>query len=131
MDFKKSFLLFVTLNFVGFFYAQKNPKIISDKETSKQNYLPDFSYAGYQFGEKEIPNAIGAIILATDFGFIGDDNLDDSKNLIKAINAANNVHDNENFTISYGPNSYIEFSNKTLKETRSLYQYQLKIRLKK
>tara|TARA_R110001592_G_scaffold312635_3_gene588019 strand:+ start:2868 stop:4520 length:1653 start_codon:yes stop_codon:yes gene_type:complete len=94
MKLKKTLLLVSILSFGCSLLAQKIPKIISDKETINQNYLPDFSYAGYQSGEKEIPNTTGTIILATDFGVIANDDLDDSKNLIKAINAANKVEGN-------------------------------------
>tara|TARA_R110001592_G_scaffold76099_4_gene229970 strand:- start:1626 stop:1832 length:207 start_codon:yes stop_codon:yes gene_type:complete len=52
MNYKKSILFIVLiLNFLSFLNAQEIPKIISDKETLTKNYLPDFSYAGYQFGE--------------------------------------------------------------------------------
>jgi len=68
--------------------AQEIPKILSDKNIAKENYLPDFSYAGYHFGEKEISNSDGKIILASDYGVIANDGLDDSKNLIIAIKEA-------------------------------------------
>lgn len=53
--------------------------------------LPDFSYAGYQFGLGDIPSARGEIIRATDFGVVADDGLDDSAGLLEAIDAANDV----------------------------------------
>jgi hypothetical protein len=67
--------------------AQDLPKIIQ----SKTNYLPDFSYAGYHFGESQIPESQGKIINATDFGVKANDGLDDSKALLKAVKAANAV----------------------------------------
>jgi len=70
--------------------AQELPKII----TSKTNYLPDFSFAGYHFGESQIPESNGKIINATDFGVKVNDNLDDSKALLKALKAANAVEGN-------------------------------------
>lgn len=75
-------------------YSQNLPEIINNKKVAAQNYLPDFSFAGYQFGEKEIPIIKETIILATDFGVIPNDELDDSKALLKAIKAANNVQGN-------------------------------------
>ncbi|KAF2327709.1 DUF4955 domain-containing protein [Flavobacterium daemonense] len=70
--------------------AQELPKII----TSKTNYLPDFSFAGYHFGESALPEFQGKIINATDFGVKANDNLDDSKALLKALKAANAVDGN-------------------------------------
>jgi hypothetical protein len=74
--------------------AQEIPKIVSDKSTIEENYLPDFSFAGYYNGEKEISRTIGKIILATDYGVIPDDGLDDSKCLIKAITEASKIKGN-------------------------------------
>ena len=71
--------------------AQQTPKILTD---SKANYLPDFSYAGYHFGESQIPVSEGKIINATDFGVKSNDDLDDSKALLKAIKAANSTEGN-------------------------------------
>ena len=70
--------------------AQELPKII----TSKTNYLPDFSYAGYHFGESQIPESNGKIINAVDFGVKANDELDDSKALLKAFKAANAINGN-------------------------------------
>lgn len=70
--------------------AQEIPKIV----TSKTNYLPDFSYAGYHFGESKLPESQGKIINAVDFGVKANDNLDDSKALLKALKAANAVEGN-------------------------------------
>ncbi|AWK06506.1 hypothetical protein HYN56_20675 [Flavobacterium crocinum] len=76
--------------FMNTILAQELPKII----TSKTNYLPDFSYAGYHFGESQIPEVTGKIINAADFGVKTDDQLDDSKALLKAFKAANAVEGN-------------------------------------
>lgn len=65
-------------------FGQGIPKIISDKKNAIQNYLPDYSYAGYYFGEIEIPKKTQHIINATDYGVIVNDILDDSKALLKA-----------------------------------------------
>ena len=71
--------------------AQQTPKILTD---SKANYLPDFSYAGYHFGESQIPEVQGKIINATDYGVKTNDALDDSKALLKAVKAANAIEGN-------------------------------------
>jgi hypothetical protein len=68
--------------------GQELPKIITQP---KLNYLPDFSYAGYHFGESKIPQAEGKIVNAEDFGVKANDNLDDSKALLKAVKAANAI----------------------------------------
>lgn len=72
-------------------YSQEIPQIIAQKEIYSQNFLPDFSYAGYHFGNIKIPEIQEKIILATDFGVFANDNLDDSKALLKAIKAASEV----------------------------------------
>lgn len=71
--------------------AQEVPEIISNKAVRTQNYLPDFSYAGYHFGESKIPNPKGTIVKATDYGVIANDELDDSKALVKAIKEASAI----------------------------------------
>ena len=40
------------------------------------------------------------------------------------------INGNRNFTIKYGPDAYIEFINKPMTKIPSLYEYQLKKRLK-
>lgn len=75
----------------GFVFSQQTPKILTD---SKNNYLPDFSFAGYHFGESQIPETSGKVINATDYGVKANDGLDDSKALLKAIEAANDVQGN-------------------------------------
>ena len=75
-------------------HSQEIPKIISDKQVSSQNFLPDFSYAGYHFGTSNIPEIKEKIILAADYGVIANDDIDDSKALLKAFKAANEVQGN-------------------------------------
>ena len=75
-------------------FSQEIPEIISKKEVSALNFLPDFSYAGYHFGNGTIPVIKEKVILATDYGVIANDNLDDSKTLLKAFKAANEVQGN-------------------------------------
>jgi len=75
-------------------YSQETPQIISQKEVYSQNFLPDFSYAGYHFGNASLPEIKEKVILATDFGVKVNDNLDDSKALLKAFKAAHEVAGN-------------------------------------
>jgi len=77
--------------FVNSIVFGQTPKILTD---SKANYLPDFSYAGYHFGESQIPEVQGKIINATDYGVKANDALDDSKALLKAVKAASAVEGN-------------------------------------
>jgi len=77
--------------FVNTILFGQTPKILTD---SNANYLPDFSYAGYHFGESQIPDAAGKIISAVDFGVKANDGLDDSKALLKAIEAATETEGN-------------------------------------
>ena len=88
---KQSVILFSIIINSTLLYSQEIPQIISHKEVSSQNFLPDFSYAGYHFGNIKIPVINEKIILATDYGVITNDNLDDSKALLKAFKAANEV----------------------------------------
>ncbi|MFZ4671696.1 MAG: hypothetical protein ACOYLT_06760 [Flavobacterium sp.] len=75
-------------------YSQETPQIISQKEVYSQNFLPDFSYAGYHFGNASLPEIKEKVILANDFGVKANDNLDDSKALLKAFKAAHEVAGN-------------------------------------
>ncbi|MEA3288375.1 MAG: hypothetical protein U9Q77_13515 [Candidatus Marinimicrobia bacterium] len=59
------------------------PTILEDSDI----YLPDFSYAGYHWGEKEIPQ-MQATLFATDFGVVANDSLDDTDALKAAFTAA-------------------------------------------
>ena len=72
-------------------FSQELPQIITNKKIASQNYLPDFSYAGYHSGEVGIPQKSEQIINATDYGVIANDVLDDSKAILKAIKAASSL----------------------------------------
>lgn len=54
-------------------------------------FLPDFSFAGYEFGERKPTLGKARHIEATDYGVIPDDERDDSRALQKAFNAAHSV----------------------------------------
>ena len=67
------------------------PAILESTDIST-GYLPDYSYAGYKFGEAELPeNYRGEEISVLDFGAIPDDGIDDSESIIAAIEAAKKV----------------------------------------
>ncbi len=90
----------ITISFIFFLgivfsiISQDLPKILNSKNSSDELYLPDFSYAGYHFGENKIPTNHTKIINASDFGVIADDGLDDSKALIKALNKTKEIEGN-------------------------------------
>jgi hypothetical protein len=99
LKYKRKALLFGILIFSSCFNiqnisAQEIPEIISKKEVASINFLPDFSYAGYHFGNNSLPEIKEKIILATDYGVKANDNLDDSKAFLKAFKAANEVTGN-------------------------------------
>lgn len=68
-------------------YAQV-PNIL----TSREHYLPDYSYAGYKYGEAAIPQPEGTIIDASVFGVISNDGMDDSKALLTVMQKAGEVN---------------------------------------
>ncbi|WP_189582087.1 right-handed parallel beta-helix repeat-containing protein [Litorimonas cladophorae] len=71
--------------------AQGPIKILNDAQVMGENYLPDFSFAGYNHGVGEIPVFDGQVIDVTKFGVIADDVIDDSAGLLKALDAAHKV----------------------------------------
>ncbi|MCG9970539.1 glycoside hydrolase family 55 protein [Christiangramia crocea] len=85
IDFFVFLFIGMSLIFLSPLRAQTLPKIIEKEEIIKENYLPDFSYAGYHYGEDDIPDVNEIIISAADYGVKADDGLDDSKALLKAI----------------------------------------------
>jgi hypothetical protein len=62
------------------------PEIISESD-SVRVYLPDFSYAGYYWGEKQFPGWQNTLHVS-EFGAVPDDNQDDTAALKKAFRAA-------------------------------------------
>lgn len=61
-------------------------------ETSRRdNYLPDFSFAGYGNGLPALPEASGTVVTVDDFGASANDGTDDTKAVLAAISHANDV----------------------------------------
>ena len=71
--------------------AGLQPKILFDPVVSRDVRLPDFSYAGYGFGEVPLPQSRGAVVEVTRFGAVADDGLDDSAAVLAALAEANEV----------------------------------------
>ncbi|UII23192.1 glycoside hydrolase family 55 protein [Fulvivirga ligni] len=70
----------------------QQPAILADKKVAKENYLPDFSYAGYESGlttdfQLDKPTQLHI----EDFGAKPNDNLDDTKAIQKAMAKAHEV----------------------------------------
>lgn len=67
----------------------QEPKILQDFiENGSKSILPDFSYAGYAYGEKSIPTIEEPIFHVSDFGAVVNDNIDDSRAIQDAVDAA-------------------------------------------
>ena len=62
------------------------PEILNNES---KEYLPDYSYAGYKWGEEPIPNP-KTTLSAIDFGVTPDDGKDDTEAMKKAFAAAHN-----------------------------------------
>ena len=81
----------VLLLLPGVVGAGELPAILATGERADVPYLPDFSYAGYANGERDIPAASGKLIEVRDHGALPDDGIDDSKALRAALAAAAKV----------------------------------------
>lgn len=67
----------------------KYPKILHDFiENGNKSILPDFSYAGYAYGEKDIPTIEGPVFNVSDYGAVPNDGKDDSKAIQETVDAA-------------------------------------------
>ena len=86
--------VFIVLCAINIAFAQETrmPEILVNSKVKKANYLPDFSYAGYHFGEKQIPSSFKHILKVTDFGAIPNDDFDDSEAFIAAVSKANELN---------------------------------------
>ena len=67
------------------------PALLSIETTRQDNYLPDFSFAGYGNGLPAIPDAAGTVVRVDDFEASADDEIDDTKAVLAAISHANKV----------------------------------------
>lgn len=60
----------------------------SATDRSPAEILTDYSYAGYEHGEKAIPDVQGPVFKVTDYGAIADDAISDEDAIRKAVAAA-------------------------------------------
>ena len=90
-------VLAISVGFPGLAFASNDarpvgyPKILSQETNGGQDFLPDFSYAGYRNGAEALPAAVGTIIRVEEFGARADDGADDTKAVVVAIDQANNT----------------------------------------
>lgn len=68
--------------------ASWTPELLS---ADSDVYLPDYSYAGYRWGEVPLPLPQETVIRATDYGVVPDDGRDDTAGLRRAVGAASGV----------------------------------------
>ncbi|MGY5355935.1 DUF4955 domain-containing protein [Wenyingzhuangia sp. IMCC45467] len=91
---KPTFIFFKTLLFCSVLLQaqEQDCNIWENYKTAKQNnteaILPDFSYAGYQYSEVEIPKMDYKIFDVTQFGAKPNDTKSDKTAILKAVNAA-------------------------------------------
>ena len=102
------FSFYLALIFVGCTSGQvKNekwmPQILTETGIDKI-YIPDFSFAGYRWGESEIPN-LKATMIASEFGAIPNDGKDDTEALKRAFASAHKIK--EPVVLKLNPGKYI------------------------
>lgn len=66
------------------------PQILTNPKIQEENFLPDFSYAGYHHGELSPDTSNHKIVNVSDYGIIANDGIDDSKALIKLLDSIRN-----------------------------------------
>jgi len=89
----KFYVLYVLTCYTCFSTLGQEATNVFETIEEKKIFIPDFSYAGYHHGEKQIntfPENI-TILKAEDHNVIPDDNLDDSEAMLALINKANTV----------------------------------------
>ncbi len=69
----------------------KLPSLVSQETIRRDNYLPDFSFAGYGNGLPGIPKASGKVVRVDDFGAAPNDGIDDTKAVLAAISHAHDI----------------------------------------
>ena len=63
-------------------------QFVKDKENGTEPIVPDFSYAGYHYFTKPVPDVAHPIFDITDYGAIPNDNISDQPAIVSAIAAA-------------------------------------------
>lgn len=83
------------------------PDLHTEQKLQSNNvYLPDYSYAGYHFGERDITYQETTTYLdVQDFGAIPDDNRDDTKAILSALKHAHSI--NGHVTVTFPKGQFI------------------------
>lgn len=63
-------------------------EFVAARKNGTESTLPDFSYAGYDFGERSVPDVAYPVYNVMDYGAIPDDGLSDREAFTAAIQAA-------------------------------------------
>ncbi len=80
------------------------PEILKE---GNQHYLPDFSYAGYKWGEEPLPEPTGTIINITDYGAVADDSTDDTTAIMESVQAASAIDENTPVILKFPKGRFI------------------------
>lgn len=82
----------------------EKPRILAGQGRGDTPYLPDFSYAGYDYGRSAIPQ-IDRVIRVEDYGAVPDDGVDDSKAIQAALAAAHTA--TGPVRVQFGPGRFL------------------------
>ncbi len=94
-------------------------KFLEDQEKGQQSILPDYSFAGYHFSEKELPDvSTWTQFDVTDFGAVANDDLHDDDAIQATINAAE-TH-NGPAVVFFPPGRFVVSENNRLSEWISI-----------
>lgn len=66
--------------------------VLAQQPQPKPPFLPDYSYAGYRWGEKPLPLPSGRVLDVTEFGAIPNDGSDDTNALQRAFDEAHQAN---------------------------------------
>lgn len=112
--YKKS-LLYTPLKYICFslmFTSFHNsiiaaPDLHNEQKLQSNNvYLPDYSYAGYHFGERDITyRETTTYVDVQDFGAVPDDDKDDTKAILSALKHAHSI--NGHVTVTFPKGQFI------------------------
>jgi hypothetical protein len=64
---------------------------VNQRSKKKSQYLPDYSYAGYRWGEVSLPTSEGTVVEAVDHGVVPDDGSDDTEALLRTMEVADSI----------------------------------------
>ena len=85
--------------------SQQSPELPALLRSDSPIVLPDFSYAGYGFGVGEPDRSAASALAVEDFGAIANDELDDSRAILRALVAAHAA--NGSVRLRFGPGRFV------------------------